>query len=370
MTVDVLFAVGRGEDLTVLARRVLALGIVVCVPALVTVWVVEQAHDPWVRWGYPVLLVHLATLTWILLRRPRWVSAAILGTLAVLETWWIVVAVARVAAAPDPVTAWAELFPMPLLGTGIVLVVAFLFQRTRAALVHGGMLVATTTLALVLAFSTFPDGAEQVGWSVRFGVYLGVQLFLLLILSRAKEHVVTARADAERAARAALRMRDMAYLDDLTGIANRRRLLEELRHQAGLVGPSHPVSVVYFDLDHFKRLNDDHGHDVGDQALRAVADVASRAVRDDDLLARVGGEEFVVVAPGADRARAVQLAERLRQTVPHELGMTVGTVVTASFGVTELLPDEAPEDVLRRVDALMYRAKGEGRDRVRSELPR
>lgn len=367
MTVDVLFAVGRGDDLTVLARRVLALGIVVCVPALVTVWVVEHDHDLWVRWGYPPLLVHLVVLTWILLRRPRWVPAAILGTLAVLETWWIVVAVARVAAAPDPVTAWAALFPMPLLGTGIVLVVAFLFQRARAALVHGGVLITVTTLALVLAFGTFPDGGEQIGWSVRFGVYAGVQLFLLLILSRAKEHVVTARADAERAARAALRMRDMAYLDDLTGIANRRRLLEELRHQAGQVGPEHPVSVVYFDLDHFKRLNDDHGHDVGDQALRAVADVAGRAVRDGDLLARVGGEEFVVVAPGADHARAVQLAERLRQTVPHELGMTLGTVLTASFGVTELLPDEAPEDVLRRVDALMYRAKDDGRDRVRSE---
>ncbi len=154
---------------------------------------------------------------------------------------------------------------------------------------------------------------------MRYGVYLGVFLVLLLVLSRAKEHVASAVADAARADATASRMRDMAYLDELTGIANRRRFLEELGYQAGLVGPSHPVCVVYFDLDNFKQVNDAFGHDVGDRVLRVVAEVAGRIVRDGDVLARLGGEEFALVAPATDHEQAVQLAERLRQALPREL---------------------------------------------------
>ena len=161
----------------------------------------------------------------------------------------------------------------------------------------------------------------------------------------------------------------MAYLDELTGIANRRRLMEELGHQSGLVTADHPVSVVYFDLDRFKQLNDTRGHELGDRVLRQVAEVADRLVRDGDLLARLGGEEFVVVTPDTDHHRATQLAERLREALPVELSVTVGAAVTASFGVTELRAGEDPASVLRRVDTLMYRAKADGRDRVCVDQP-
>nr|WP_237728301.1 GGDEF domain-containing protein [Cellulomonas sp. APG4] len=159
-------------------------------------------------------------------------------------------------------------------------------------------------------------------------------------------------------------MRDIAYLDALTGLANRRRLLEELAERSQQVSPQNPVALVYFDLDHFKEVNDTYGHGVGDQVLCLVARAASRVVRQHDLVARVGGEEFVVVAPGTDRDRAVQLAERLRAVLPQEVGEALGLQITGSFGVVLLEPAEPPLAALDRVDALMYDAKTSGRDRV------
>jgi diguanylate cyclase (GGDEF)-like protein len=355
-----------GADLARLARRVVALGIVVGAPVIAGTWLEERHSDPWVRWGYPPLGAVLLAFGWVLLRRPQWAVHTAITILVLLEVSWVAVAWGRIEQADDAASAWVSLMPTPLLGVVVCLIVGFLFQRTRTALVHGAVYAAVVTVVLAFGLSRRDGGGEYLWLAVRYGVYLGVLLVLLLVLSRAKEHVTVAVADAARADAAASRMRDMAYLDELTGIANRRRLLEELGHQAGLVSASHPVSIVYFDLDHFKQVNDSFGHDLGDRVLRVVAEIASSTVREDDLLARLGGEEFAIVAPATDRQAAVQLAERLRHAVPRQLTEAVGLRVTASFGVTELRPDEAPTSVLRRVDELMYRAKAAGRDRVQS----
>ncbi|MDO8105833.1 GGDEF domain-containing protein [Isoptericola sp. b441] len=359
----------RHDDLAALARRVVALGIAVCVPVMAAMWLTEAPHDPWVRWGYPPLVTFLAVFAWILVRHPRLAGYAAVISLVGLEGWWVLLAVARVGDAQDAASAWVSLWPTPLLDAAVCVVVGFLFQRTITAVVHGAAYATVMTAAVAVALWRRPDGGAYVWLAARYGVYLGVFLALLLVLSRAKERVASAVDRADRAVRHAARMQDMAYLDELTGIANRRRLIEELGHQAALAGPDNPIGVVFLDLDHFKQVNDTLGHDVGDRALRIVADVASRLVRDGDLVARLGGEEFVVVAPGADARQTARLAERLRQTVPVELGVAVGTPVTASFGVTALRPGESPDAVLRRVDALMYRAKSAGRDTVRPEEP-
>ena len=359
----------RAADLAGLTWRVVALGILVGAPAIAVTWFKDGPHDIWVRWGYPPLGAVLLVLAWILIRRPQWTQQAALTILVPLEAWWVVVASGRIAAAGDAATAWDSLMPTPLLGVVVCLMVGFLFQRTRTALVHGTAYAALVTTVVATALSQRPGGGGYVWLTVQYGVYLGVFVVLLLVLSRAKERVITAVAEAARSDATASQMREMAYLDELTGIANRRRLVEELERQAGLVGPAHLVSVVYFDLDHFKQVNDTFGHELGDRALRLVADVAGRTIRDDDLLARVGGEEFAIVVPGADRHAAVRLAERLRQTVPAQLSEAVGVRVTASFGVTELAPDEPATSVLRRVDELMYRAKADGRDGVQSTGP-
>ncbi len=357
---------GRGDELALLARRVVVLGIVVGAPVMAATWLRDAPDDAWVRWSYPPLSAVLLAFGWVLLRRPAWAVRAALTLLVLLEAWWVVVALVRIDAAPDPDAAWAALLPTPLLGVVVCLVVGFLFQRTRTALVHGSVYAVVFTAVVAVAMGQRSDGADGVWLAVRYGVYLGVFLVLFLVLSRAKEHVTTAVADAAQADATASRMRDMAYLDELTGLGNRRRLLDELGYQAGLVGAAHPVGVVFFDLDHFKEVNDTHGHELGDRVLRVVAEVARGTVRDGDLLARLGGEEFVLVAPGTDHAQAVQLAERLRANLPAELSAAVGVRITASFGVTAMEAEESATSVLRRVDELMYRAKQAGRDRVHS----
>ena len=359
----------RADELAGLARRVVAIGIAIGAPVIAATWFRDAPHDAWVRWGYPPMGAILLVFAWILVRRPRWSVAAALTLLTALEAGWIAMALGRIAAAPDAPSAWAELQPTPLLGVVVCLVVGFLFLRTRMALVLGSAYGAVFTTVLGWAMWRRTGQAEDVWLAIRYGVYLGVILVLLHVLSRAKEHVAAAVADAAAADATAVRMREMAYLDELTGIANRRRLLEEVGFQAELAGPEHPVGVVFFDLDHFKDVNDTHGHDLGDQVLRVVAQVAGSIVRDEDLLARIGGEEFVLVTPGTDPRQAVQLAERLRKALPAAMTRAVGVRVTASFGVTSLRPHESPSSVLRRVDALMYRAKAEGRDRVTSADP-
>ncbi|MCG2797986.1 MAG: GGDEF domain-containing protein [Cellulomonas sp.] len=352
------------DELAVLARRVVALGIAVCVPVLIGIWFTDARNDPWVRWGYPPLLVFLAAFAWVLLQRSRWAVRAALVTLVGLEAWWVLVAVGRIAEAPDAPSAWASLVPTPMLDVAVCLIVGFLFQAPRTAVLHGGAYAVVVTGSIAAALTRQPDAGDSVWLAVRYGVYLGVFIGLLYVLSRAKERVAAAVAEAAAADATASRMREMAYRDELTGLANRRRLLEELGFQAGLVGPGHPVSVVYLDLDHFKAVNDGLGHAVGDRVLQVVAEVATTVVGPDDLLARLGGEEFVVVVPGTDQTGAVGLAHRLRESLPAAIEAAVGERVTASYGVVALVPGESPAEALRQVDGLMYRAKAAGRDRV------
>lgn len=356
----------RPDDFAVLARRVVAIGIVVCVPVMVGIWITDARTDPWVRWGYPPLLVFLAAFAWVLLRRSRWAVRAALVTLVGLETWWVLVLVGRIAQAPDAASAWASLAPTPMLDVAVCLLVGFLFQAPRTAAIHGGAYAMVVTVTIAVGLLRRPEVGDAWWLAVRYGVYLGVFIGLLFVLSRAKERVAAAVAEAAAADETASRMREMAYRDELTGLANRRRLLEELRFQAGRTGPDHPVSVVYLDLDHFKAVNDGLGHAVGDRVLQVVAEVATQVIGPDDLLARLGGEEFVVVAPGTDQAAAVRLARQLRESLPEAIGAAIGERVTASYGVVELTPGQDPAEALRQVDALMYRAKADGRDRVQT----
>jgi diguanylate cyclase (GGDEF)-like protein/PAS domain S-box-containing protein len=163
------------------------------------------------------------------------------------------------------------------------------------------------------------------------------------------------------------RVKELASLDGLTGIFNRRHFFElseaELdrarRHDS-------PVSLILFDLDHFKEINDTYGHQCGDEVLRAVAEAGNEKLRSFDLFGRYGGEEFAVLLPEVDPEGALAIAERLRRgiaAVEEDLG---GIGVTASFGVASMLSTGslAFDDLLRLADEALYRAKQRGRDRV------
>jgi diguanylate cyclase (GGDEF)-like protein/hemerythrin-like metal-binding protein len=172
------------------------------------------------------------------------------------------------------------------------------------------------------------------------------------------------RRDAETRARDSARQADT---DALTGVLNRlgfEAVLGQELERSRRYG--HPLSVVMLDLDHFKRVNDTHGHGAGDQVLVGVARILETNVRDSDSIGRLGGEEFMVLAPATPGRGAVQLAEKLR-ALTAETPLGPAGIITGSFGVAELRPGETAEALLRRADQALYAAKSGGRNRVSSD---
>ncbi len=155
-----------------------------------------------------------------------------------------------------------------------------------------------------------------------------------------------------------------ATTDRLTGAANRLRfeqaLEDALRRRRRY---QQPVALIMFDLDHFKKVNDTHGHDVGDRVLQFVVERVGSLIRETDLLARWGGEEFMVILPETEAAGAFQLAERMRRQIAGRPIPEAGTV-TASLGVTVATEDDDSNALLGRLDQVLYRAKDEGRNRT------
>lgn len=159
----------------------------------------------------------------------------------------------------------------------------------------------------------------------------------------------------------------LAETDALTALPNRRRILHAIDaalQEAALSGA--PLSVAMFDIDHFKKVNDVHGHAAGDAVLRRVAASAKGAVRRSDLVGRLGGEEFIVLLPSADQAVAMEIAERIRRDI--ETGGTDGPTdpkVTTSVGVAIFAGEENVAALIHRADLALYQAKSEGRNASR-----
>jgi two-component system cell cycle response regulator len=162
---------------------------------------------------------------------------------------------------------------------------------------------------------------------------------------------------------------EAAMIDPLTGLHNRRYLES---HLATLVGDAlrtgRALSVLLADIDHFKRVNDTYGHDVGDLVLKEFSNRFRRNTRGIDLACRFGGEEFLVIMPETNIARAYQVGERLRTAIAadaFQIGPGLGIHLTASVGIATLeCPDDTPEKVFRRADDALFAAKRRGRNRV------
>jgi diguanylate cyclase (GGDEF)-like protein len=159
------------------------------------------------------------------------------------------------------------------------------------------------------------------------------------------------------------RLSRLAQTDPLTGALNRRGLAAilpagELPHDTGA-----SLAVAMCDVDHFKSVNDQHGHAVGDDVLRGLSTVLAGVLRSNDSVVRYGGEEFLLLLPEVDLAAAARIAERARATVAASV-LASGVRVTVSLGVAERHPGESRDDLIRRADGALYRAKGGGRNRV------
>lgn len=156
----------------------------------------------------------------------------------------------------------------------------------------------------------------------------------------------------------------LSVTDQLTGLNNRRKLDEELNEIVGFaVRYQQPFSVILMDIDHFKQVNDTHGHLVGDDVLKHMADILRVSVRDTDVLGRWGGEEFLLILPNTDLEQALRTAEKLRQTVEQAqfpvVGHKTGSLGVAAYGVGDTLTT-----LLDRADQALYEAKHGGRNRV------
>ena len=183
----------------------------------------------------------------------------------------------------------------------------------------------------------------------------------------AREQAEHAQADAQHQRQRAVELAAVAELDPLTGLGNRRHLdrrCAELLPAAAR--DSQPLSLALLDIDHFKQVNDRHGHAVGDHVLTAVAQLLRDNTRSGDVLARHGGEEFVVVLPGMGAERAAEVCERLRKSVAAcafaEHGLGAGAI-TVSIGLASAGSYHL-QGLLHAADVALYRAKREGRDRV------
>jgi diguanylate cyclase (GGDEF)-like protein len=174
-----------------------------------------------------------------------------------------------------------------------------------------------------------------------------------LIARRAGERIGMLRAFA--------RSETQAHTDPLTGLMNRRSLEEQVRD---LTADGASYVVAYGDLDHFKQLNDVHGHDAGDQALRLFARVLRDGVRPADVVARYGGEEFVVVLPGIAIPDAHVVVNRIRGRLQDAQSGTGAPSFTVSFGLAASRPERTFSETLESADAALLDAKAAGRNRV------
>lgn len=218
----------------------------------------------------------------------------------------------------------------------------------NSAFIAGRMVYALLAPQLVTSFVR--DPFQIMVFLISMGYIFALTLSLALMLFRGK----------------AVQLQWLVQHDPLTGLRNRRSLGEyaqrELAHCARY---GTPLSVAILDIDQFKAINDQGGHDVGDEVIRRVADRITGSLRTTDTAFRLGGEEFLVVLPATDEAAARQVAERLRATVAAAPVPRLGCPVTVSVGVTEIQARlEGWEEAVRRADAALYRAKREGRNRV------
>ncbi len=246
-----------------------------------------------------------------------------------------------------------EQIPLPIRRAGQT--IAVLTGLMHAA--RGVLLLALSTPATKLlddnVVSTFTLSISLVSVALWGG--------LILIIDAARL-VVKLEANNEK-------LNELATTDALTGLGNRRSMdatveteLERARRYR------QPLSLILFDLDNFKLVNDSWGHEVGDEVLAQVARIAKSLVREPDGVFRWGGEEFFVIAPNTFSGGAAAMAEKLRAAIVKEAHPRAGTI-TASFGVAEWSPEESKEAWLRRVDAALYQAKSDGRNRVTVSAP-
>ncbi len=209
------------------------------------------------------------------------------------------------------------------------------------------------SLGLVLLVSVTAASTVTLGWPLAARVFMSLGFVLIMI-----NVVLNVVGELQRALVA------QAITDPLTGAYNRRHLQEHLAQRAAPVGrPATGDALLAIDIDHFKRINDEHGHAIGDQVLCRLVTAIGARKRGSDLLFRTGGEEFVLLLPRTGLPAAQGVAEELRQRLA-QTELLAGERITVSIGVSALAPGQSVDAWLQAADAALYDAKRQGRNRV------
>jgi diguanylate cyclase len=329
--------------------------------AVVLLWWVEVSEHRLSavnHYAYPTMAVLFTTCMALLWRRPGTVRAVRwVGFLSVAITQLGDLAGELLQAGPlvgnyDAITLFTWL---PL-----VYAVAFILLEGQAAFWSACVILLLITGGFAWRLASPTGHADDV--ALLFNVLASHAVFIVCLTGwlqmkrlLSRQHGVTQQ------------LRVLAATDPLTGLANRRQALAEL---VGFIEPLPrvpPPVALLCDIDHFKRVNDQLGHEAGDQVLVEVAEALRRATRASDLVSRWGGEEFLIVLPGTPLPEAMDLAERLRQRVASTCARGAAAPMggaTLSIGVAAHRADESLTAWLRRTDEALYRAKDAGRNRV------
>jgi diguanylate cyclase (GGDEF)-like protein len=321
-------------------------------------WVGISAHAAFVGLfaflGFPVLAVfNVASVVtwsaaWVLNNRGRSRLAA--GLIIIEVILHAVLAVSTLG--------WNSGFHYYLIP--LIAFILFNDQLQSRLAIFGATGVTLVYVVLRLLTMNLAPPPSWTGWVV--WLEAGNILIPLVALALITLNYRYASIDAEQ------RMAELAMTDALTRLPNRRRMRAMLADErARAVRSGRPFGVVIADLDHFKKINDTHGHEAGDRVLRAVASVLKQKLRQQDCVARWGGEEFLFLLPDTDLNGAGALAEKLRDAVasaPVDIAATGPLPVTMTFGVTAFLSSQSIDQSLRLADEALYRGKTQGRNRV------
>ena len=209
-------------------------------------------------------------------------------------------------------------------------------------------------------------------WIVEIEVLIGVAFIIAMmgysVLGREFSHLREKLADKNQQLQLALnKIEELAVTDELTGLYNRRYLMRMLEQQRAMSNrEGSPFVIAFIDLDNFKQVNDQHGHLIGDQVLKQFSILLQESVREVDLVARFGGEEFVLLLNGVELATARLVVERIRSLVERMRFSEHQLQTTTSIGITQYRDTESIEQLIQRADHLLYVAKDNGRNRVES----
>lgn len=353
-------------------RRVYLWCLLVATPTIPLVMWVRWDEEPLLPITYAALLTVLAATTGGLLLNRITAAQAERAVLTTIPILWLI-RLAGVLYLQDELSVAAATVTQSIgPGFAILAVVAYLAMDSKRALLLGvGFVVGGMVLVLprvVLEVRAVGFTSDVLGL-LRPGLTSGVIVVLLYALAVLKERVAVERSAARVNA-------ELARTDQLTGLRNRRAILERLTELSALSERhGRPLSVALVDLDHFKRINDDAGHLVGDRVLREVTATIDRLLRTPDVVGRWGGDELLVVLPETIASEAGPTMERIAHQVRREVGapfgghagdggLPGGLAVTLSIGVAQRVAGDEPDNLLARADRALYRAKEAGRDRV------